>query len=184
MSGNNTSTIKSALELKLASREVRQRFNEYRRITIEDTNDYICPPGIKAESVTEEALRCTDQWDLGDRRGAYWDWRTVVSDNKTNYPKHFDIALWKNGKLIGISTGRTTYSGRRVRLNVVEGMPRELGDRPNILPVILGAYEIFGSLIGADSVRIMYPVNQEVIDVYQKYQYHYDRRGDFMTRDL
>ncbi|MCA6062521.1 hypothetical protein [Thalassolituus marinus] len=112
--------------------------------------------------ITYAALEYMDLWDGYDHREAYWNWRKLKRDHSRLYPKRFEIVLWENDRPIGAAIGRTTYSGAKTRLDVVEGIPKDMGDRSNIVETILGTFEIYSILIGATEVRVKHPVNPKV----------------------
>ncbi|MCO1335937.1 hypothetical protein MO867_16510 [Microbulbifer sp. OS29] len=99
-------------------------------------------------------------------------------------PKRFEIALWENRILIAISIGLPTYHATGMRLDVVEAMPRDLGDRSNVFDTIILAYEIYARMINANHIRIMNPVNETVRAFYERYGYQYIARGNYLTRDI
>lgn len=88
------------------------------------------------------------------------------------------MAAWEHHKLTAISLGRPTYNATGLRLDVVEAMPRDLGDRPNVFDTVILAYEIYARMINANHIRIMNPVNQTVRSFYEKFGYRYVVKGD------
>jgi hypothetical protein len=165
-------------------RLAQRRYDEYRKSTLIATNASLCPPGVSATEITNQALDWIDHWDKYDRRDSYWDWRKLKQDHGRLYPKRFEIVLWEKGRPIGAAIGRPTYGGGKTRIDVVEGMPKEMGDRRNIVETILGAFEIYSILIGASEVRVMHPVNAKVREVYARYGYRYSEAGDYMVSEV
>ncbi|MEQ3693839.1 MAG: hypothetical protein ABNH16_02810 [Thalassolituus sp.] len=162
----------------------QRRYDEYRKSALIATNNSLCPTGVTATEFTNEALIHIDNWDKYDRRDAYWDWRKVKQDHGRLYPKRFEIVLWEKDRPIGAAIGRPTYSGGKTRIDVAEGMPREMGDRSNVIETIIGAFEIYSILIGATEVRIMNPVNPKVREVYARYGYRYYDAGNYMFSEV
>jgi hypothetical protein len=94
------------------------------------------------------------------------------------------MALWESKRLIGLSMGRPTYQGTALRLDVVEASPTDLGDRPAIFEAVLLGYGIYARLINAKQIRIMNPVNERVKTYYEKYNYKYVAKGDYLVKEI
>lgn len=140
--------------------------------------------GIKATTITPSALVAVKTWNNSRDRKVDWDWRDGYGVFRYRYPKRFEIALWKTTRLIGISMGRPTYNGSSLRLDIVEASPRELGDRPKVIPLVLASYAIYAHLINASEIRIMNPINTEVKNYYESFGYKYLNRNDYLYMKL
>ena len=67
-------------------RLAQRRYDEYRKSTLIATNASLCPPGVSATEITNQALDWIDHWDKYDRRDSYWDWRKLKQDHGRLYP--------------------------------------------------------------------------------------------------
>lgn len=72
------------------------------------------------------------------------------------FPKRFEAAAWKNNKLAGLSLGRPSYAGTGLRLDHIEKAP-VMDIR--LVETMLVALTAYGSLLGANHLKIMHPVN-------------------------
>ncbi|QUX92069.1 hypothetical protein CYL31_11885 [Marinomonas sp. A3A] len=134
--------------------------------------------------IDDQALDAFRFWTKSRTRVKDWDWIEGYNSFRFRYPKRFEIALWDKSNLIGLSMGRPTYQGTALRLDVVEAAPSDLGDRPSIFDSVLVAYGIYARLLNAKQIRIMHPVNNEVISYYEKFGYRYVSGGDYLCREI
>lgn len=139
---------------------------------------------ISLTEIDAQALSASKAWNSSKTRIKDWDWVENYAVFKFRYPKRFEMALWESSKLIGLSMGRPTYQGTALRLDIVEGSPSDLGDRPNIFTAVLLGYGIYAKLINAKQIRIMNPVNERVKLYYEKYDYKYVAKGDYLFKEI
>jgi hypothetical protein len=139
---------------------------------------------FKLTKITPEALHATSLWSNSEQRKYHWDWEKNYSYYRMSYPKRFEIAVWENNMLTAISLGRPTYHATSLRLDIVEAMPRDLGERSHVFDSIILAYEVYARMINASHIRIMNPVNDTVKAFYEKFGYTYIAKGDYLTRDI
>lgn len=122
----------------------------------------------------------TEKWQASKKRlYQHWDWRKERSHFASRYPKRFEVALWQSNKLIGVSLGRPTCNATGLRLDIIEGSPSDLGDRPPVTIEVLLAYEVYAKMIGASHIRIMKPVNEDVKNYYCQLGYTYVSDGKY-----
>jgi hypothetical protein len=141
-------------------------------------------PVITLTEINSQALSDSLAWNSSALRIKDWDWLEGYSVFKFRYPKRFEMALWESGKLIGLSMGRPTYQGTALRLDVVEASPSDLGKRSGIFESVLLGYGIYARMINAKQIRIMHPVNDNVKNYYEKYDYRYVSSGDYLYRNI
>lgn len=169
-------------------KDAEQRYHELRTIALESAERNFLALGkenIKATIITRKALDASKLWSKSTARRVDWDWIDGYSVFKFRYPKRFEIALWQNSQLIGLSMGRPTYSaGTALRLDVVEAPALDLGERPAVLPFVLAAYTIYARLINASQVRIMHPINDAVKSYYTSLGYTYVGKGDYLYKEV
>ncbi len=159
------------------------RYKKIRRVALEIAQNSI-DDRFTLKKITSEALDATILWDNSNLRKYNWDWKNKYSVYQMRYPKRFEIALWEHNTLVAISLGRPTYNATGLRLDIVEAMPRDLGERSNVFDTIILAYEIYARMVNAGHIRIMSPVNDTVKNLYEKYGYSYVAKGDYLRRDL
>lgn len=170
--------------MRLFSRiDAEQRYEKLRALALEVSQNSLTG-NLKLTKITTQALEATRAWENSVLRQYDWDWLNNYSYYSKSYPKRFEIAVWESSTLIAISLGRPTYHATGMRLDVVEAMPRDLGDRSNVFDTIILAYEIYARMINANHIRIMNPVNDRVRAFYERYGYQYIPKGDYLTRDI
>lgn len=159
------------------------RYEKFRALALEVAQNSI-DSKFRLTKITSEALEATRSWDNSELRRYHWDWKKNYSVYRIRYPKRFEIAVWENNIMTAISLGRPTYHATGLRLDIVEAMPKDLGDRSNVFDTIILAYEVYARMINANHIRIMNPVNDTVKAFYEKYGYKYITKGDYLTRDI
>lgn len=170
--------------MQLPSRiDAERRYDKIRAIAIEVAQKSV-DNKFKLTKITSQALHETSLWEASTQRNYHWDWQNNYSYYSKAYPKRFEVAVWESGMLTAISLGRPTYNATGLRLDIVEAMPKDLGDRSNVFDTILLAYEVYARMLNANHIRIMNPVNDTVKAYYEKYGYKYVAKGDYLTRDI
>lgn len=164
--------------------DAERRYNELRKEALKAAEGQLQDRSLTFTQITQEAVIQTEAWDESALRPYPWNWREGRSRYFSRYPKRFEAALWKENTLIAISLGRPTFGAGSIRLDIIEGAPRDLIDRPNVTRDILFAYEIYAGLLGADYIRIMNPLTEELKAYYTSLGYSYMRDGDYLVRRL
>lgn len=139
---------------------------------------------MRLSEIDSKALEAFRSWEKSRTRIKDWDWVEGYSAFRFRYPKRFEMALWEATNLIGLSMGRPTYQGTALRLDIVEASPLDMGERSSIFESVLVAYGIYARLINARQIRIMHPVNKNVIAYYEKFSYRYVSGSDYLYREL
>jgi hypothetical protein len=171
-------------KMPLPSRiDADQRYNKIRSSALEVTQNSV-DSKFKLTQITHEALNAVEQWSLSEQRRYDWDWKGNYAQYRVRYPKRFEIAVWENSLLTALSLGRPTYNATGLRLDIVEAMPRDLGERSNVFEIVILAYEVYARMINANHIRIMNPVNETVKTYYERFGYKYIPKGDYLIRDI
>lgn len=173
--------------MKLTHIDAERRYTTLRKQAIsfaQNDLDTRNTHNLKLTTITNAALEATKKWGLSSNRQVNWNWAKEYGHFKFSYPKRFEVALWKQNDLITISLGRPTYNGHFLRLDVVEARPKDLGDRPSVFDEILLAYGVYARMIGATSIRIMNPINENVRNYYESFGYVYHAKGDYLQREI
>ncbi|AZZ92834.1 hypothetical protein EUZ85_19730 [Hahella sp. KA22] len=167
------------------------KYSKIRREVIEDANA-ILPVQLKSvvsySLITQKAIIEQRSWHNTFGRRVEWDWER---DDYGYYhflyqePKRFELAIWwREMKLCALSLGQPTWSGSRLRLDFIESAP---GDNPlkgSTFNLIEIAARIYAKHIDAHEIRLMKPVNANVIDFYCSKGYEYNSRGNFCFKVL
>lgn len=172
----------------LATRfDAERRYSKIRKEALAVATEIVQSGGnasLKLSEIDAKALSVSKTWELSPARLADWDWVAGYNIFRKRYPKRFEMALWETGKLIGLSIGRPTYHGTALRLDVVEAAPLDLGERSSIFDSVLVAYGVYARLINAKEIRIMNPINKEVRSYYEKFDYKYVQKGNYLYREI
>ena len=115
---------------------------------------------VDAKAVTNFRL-----WEDDPERKVDWDWSFAARYTK-RYPKAFDLSVWSGNKLLSLTLGRPTYKGTSMRMDFIERSPKHRLYASELFPISLVAYETYASLIGAEFIRIMNPMNDKLISYY------------------
>ena len=167
--------------------DAEKRYSTIRKEALAAATEVVQGAGnnsIRLSEIDAQALLAFRSWEKSRTRVKDWDWIEGYNSFRFRYPKRFEIALWENNNLIGLSMGRPTYQGSALRLDVVEAAPLDIGDRPSIFDSVLVAYGIYARLLNAKQIRIMNPVNKEVISYYEKFGYRYVAGGDYLSKEV
>ncbi len=163
--------------------QIEQRYSQYRRDAIDNANLLIANrfPGIKVSLVDSKAYSAFRAVEHHAKRATTWDWPSEFNSWKMKYPKRFEAATWKAGKLVGFSLGKPTYGGTGLRLDFIEKMPETSEPLLDITYVALLTY---AGLIGADHIKIMHPINVMVRDYYVSKGFAYNAKQDCCIRRI
>ena len=163
--------------------DAERRYEALRKVALEVAQEN-SRPGIRFSLIDGNALTAARTWEGVAGRSVDWEWFEGYAAFKFRYPKRFEVALWENGVLAGLSLGRPTYRGENLRLDFVDARPSALGLRTPVFGSIDAAYEIYAQLLNAHQIRIMNPINTIVRDYYQRFGYQYVARKNYLYRDL
>ena len=89
---------------------------------------------------------------------------------RRRYPNRFEMAIWYGSMHCGLTLGRPTYRGTKVRLDFVERTPGINPLTRRIVPISITAFEAYARLIDAYEVRIMFPA-EGLISYYARFNY-------------
>ena len=167
--------------LKASRIDAEKRYTKIRNLAIEVAQSSL-DTSFTLSKINEQALLQADQWYKSQIRKHDWDWVKNYQTYRVRYPKRFEVALWEDSKLAALSLGRPTYAGTGLRLDIVEAMPRDLGERSSVFDKIILAYEVYARMLNANHIRIMNPVNDQVKALYETYGYTYVHKGDYLSR--
>lgn len=160
--------------MKATHKAAEERYHHVRELAYDITQSelpYQDKSLIKLTEITQDALRMICCSDVEIERKVDWNWTFGVRSYRKRYPNRFELALWYNSTLCGLSIGRPSYNGTRVRLDFIERTP--INHNPligRVTPITVTAYEVYARLIDATEVRIIKPA-EELIAYYSSFNY-------------
>jgi hypothetical protein len=152
-----------------------EKYRDIRQVAYDITQEelpYQDRSAIKLTEINSLALSSCNSWSLSEHRRVHWDWEFGVRTYRRRYPNRFELAIWYNNALCGLSLGRPTYSGAKVRLDFIERTPGQNPLTGRVTPISVTAFEVYARLIDASEVRIMFP-EQALIEYYSSLKYVY-----------
>lgn len=127
---------------------------------------------IALTNINSATLAIAKNWEYDNRRSdsATWSWNEGIRKYSYRHPKRFELAIWyANAMLCGLSIGKPTYSGDKLRLDVIESAPGVHPLKGQIVAISVAAFSVYARAIGASQIRIMRPVNETVTRYYQQF---------------
>lgn len=161
--------------------ELEQRYNKLRLSALNSANSVLDDQSIQLKLVDNCTYNAFQQWDKQPNRIKDWDWPSTLQQWKMKFPKRFEAAAWKNNKLAGLSLGRPTYAGTGLRLDYIEKAPVT---NIRLVETMLVALTTYGTLLGANHLKIMHPVNAAVKDYYVSFGFTYISKQDCCIKRL
>ncbi|MFC3150847.1 hypothetical protein ACFOEK_07395 [Litoribrevibacter euphylliae] len=151
------------------------KYNQLRDLSLEVAQNNL-PQGLKdlvdLKKIDLRAISQARRWEYSLSRSddADWSWENGFRSYAYRHPKRFELAIWyAKAELCGLSIGKPTYSGAKLRLDVIEGAPWNHPLKRKVVELSVAAAEVYGDSIGAEQIRIMRPVNNQVIKYYQEF---------------
>jgi len=163
--------------------DAEKRYNELRKTALRVISGQI-PSNNKLNFrlIDKPALLESQKWNLSQKRLVKWDWFNSYGAFKYRYPKRFELALWQEQELASLSLGRPTYNGRSLRLDFIESNPENTGIK--VFPLVIAAMTTYAEALGANELRVMNPINDDVKQYYQKIGLIYVPKGDYLFTNL
>lgn len=96
-----------------------------------------------------------------------WDWEKMVAKRIKRFKK-FDLAIWGDGILCGLSLGLVTRGKKTVRMNYLQACPVKHPLEKQIAAIAVAVAIAVGQRVGAEHVAIFNPVNEKVESHYRK----------------
>lgn len=152
-----------------------KQYDEFRSKSLEMTQEVISSRyhgRVSLRNIDTLSLAHAERWETCVERSddATWTWTGNKGFRKYAYshPKRFDLAIWyANSQLCGLSVGKPTYNGSKMRLDIMEGAPENHPLKKKVVEITVLACEAYASMIGAEQIRIMRPVNTKVVKYYE-----------------
>lgn len=156
--------------------DAERRYSSYRAEVFRQVKSVLNYPDsqhITLADISTKALIQSRVWGDIPGRKVDFNWEIDCQIYRKRYPKRFELAIWYQNRLESLALGRPSYNGSRVRLELIErtaGNSFLKGRAFLITELSLIAY---ASLLGADEIRIMEPVNESVKNYYIARGYTY-----------
>ena len=157
--------------MQVSHKSAEEKYKNIRSIAHEIAMEELPYQDKRAISLTDINTRALNAISCAKGRGVDWDWNFGVRSYRQRYPNRFELAIWYNSTVCGLSLGRPSYHGTRVRLDFIERIPG--ANNPligRVTPIAVTAYEVYARLIDAGQVRIVSPANA-LIDYYTSLNY-------------
>jgi hypothetical protein len=162
--------------MQATHKDAEERYAELRRevrAAVERQLPYPDRPKISLRGIDGEALNHAEAWRLQPERQVDWPWSSGFPLVRFRYPKRFDLAIWYEKELAGLSFGRPSYNGTFLRLDFAEASPRGSPLKGRIFPITLTAAELYAHVIGAHEVRLVNPIHESLVEYYSRFGYTY-----------
>lgn len=162
--------------------DAERRYSDLRKTALRVVSGQI-PSNINLDFklIDKTALLESQKWNLSKKRLVKWDWLNSYGTFKFRYPKRFELALWEKTELASLSLGRPTYNGKSLRLDFIEGNP---DNKTKVFPLVIAAMTTYAEALGANELRVMNPINEDVKNYYQKFGLIYVPKGDYLFTNL
>jgi len=169
-----------------------EKYKQIRRIAYEITEEelpYQDKKSISLTEITNLALVKAKVWSFSEHRRVDWDWSSGSNTYKKRYPNRFELAVWYNNVLCGLSVGRPSFHGSRVRLDFIERSPGINPLTGRVTPISTTAFEVYARLIDAKQIRIMFP-KPALIEYYSSLEYTYikgsgtDQKPNYLYKNI
>ena len=134
-------------------------------------------PGFMCSPISMRHAVEADGWVSAEHTASRSMWRWVDAHQYYNDKKRFkryDIAINAGGNLLGLAYGMPSQAKTKLKVNILEGTPYKVHKKnTRIFELISESAQIYADLLGADEVRIMRPVNEDVANYYCSYGYEF-----------
>lgn len=163
--------------------DAESRYNVIRKAALAAVSRQVpAGSGLDFELINERALNASKIWGESKKRLVDWEWFNSYYPFKYRHPKRFELALWHKGNLASLSLGRPTYNATGMRLDFIEGNPnyREI----KVFPIVMASLTTYAEALGANELRVMNPINDDVKEYYSKFGMNYVAKGDYLYTRL
>jgi hypothetical protein len=142
---------------------------------------------VRLTEIDLPSILASTEWGSSSARRVDWNWKAGSETYAWRNPKRFEIAIWyQHAFLCGLSIGRPTWSGNKLRLDFIEASPKITPLSGLVTDITIAAAEAYADAIGAVQIRIMNPINEKVLEHYLAPQrgFSFNQKGNFCFKDL
>lgn len=166
--------------MQLSHQNAERKYQNLRDITYELTMEelpYQDRENIILSEINDKAVAYFQTPEAERNREVDWHWGFGIQTYRKRYPNRFELAVWYNNQICGLSLGRPSYNGSKVRLDFIERAPIDHNPlKGRLTPISVTAYEVYARLIDAEELRIMFP-DEALIDYYSSLNFTYIKGG-------
>ncbi|MDP5150606.1 hypothetical protein [Rheinheimera baltica] len=133
---------------------------------------------VSLRYIDAEALQQAKIWEArrqGLGNAVPWSFANGYQDWSARRPDRLDVATWNKTTLCGLAIGIPTKTGKSMRLDVIEANPDKTVLSGQVFNIAMTAFEAYADAIGANQIKIMRPVNQKLISLYQQKGFIYQK---------
>lgn len=166
----------------LRHENAEKRYTELRQAILKIVaRNYPASLGLDFRLVDNSALVASEEWTRSARL-VDWNWLRGYPSFQFKHPKRFELALWHRGKLVSLSLGRPTSKCAGLRRDFIEASPppREV----KVVPIVLITMTAYAEALGADEIRLVEPINDEVKGYYETLGLTYVHKGNFLFKKI
>lgn len=133
---------------------------------------------VSLRNIDTEALQQARIWEA--RRQILgttvpWSFTRSYPAWSASHPNRLDVATWSRATLCGLAIGIPTKTGKSMRLDVIEANPDKTLLSGQVFTVAMIAFQAYARAIGATQIKIMRPLNQKLISLYQQKGFIYQK---------
>ncbi len=161
------------LATHLNAEEKYEAYRDEVRKYVKNALPYSESKNINLSGINIKALQQSRLWALIPERKVDFNWENDHRIFMKRYPKRFELAVWYQNKLESLALGRPSYNGSRVRLELIERVAVNSMLKGKAFAITELALIAYANLLGADEVRIMQPINENVRNYYINKGYSY-----------
>lgn len=168
--------------------EAKSHYRELRRVAHDFTEEEYSCYTIKLREISYsdavEADKWSDYWDDSQKIPS-WDWVRMYHDYQSNSGvKRFDAALMMNGVLCAMCYGVPSAGKLTLKLHAISRKPNNNPLEGKVLTIMLFAADAYARILGCTELWICNPMNERLVDVYEKSGYTANRNRLGITTHL
>lgn len=158
--------------------EIREKYLAIYKESFDEVITYLekagaLEPGVlRLTTIDDNATRAwKSQWKGRSRKHAHgaWDWQNLVS-KRARSCKRFDVAVWGEDVLCGLSVGKLTRGKKTVRMDYLEACPTAHPLEKRITMIVVAVALSVAKKVGAQHVAIFNPIKDKEEKVLKHYQ--------------
>jgi len=170
---------------KTMTREmVEHLYAQHRADLIQAMNLLLLESGLSITTFNKDVLDVAARWPN------YWQpssWVKELEIYRRTKPKRIELAFWMDQELLAVTLGHPTRHGTGLRLNLVQATPESKRKNRKMLPMVLTAYDLYAAMIGCNHIRVVNPLNEQLVKLYCGHGFSQLRRNPahiFQTRKV
>lgn len=170
-------------------RATEERYQQARTISRATAWEFLPAPlreAVSFKDVDDLAINLSRCWEEHPGRRVLWNWRQLYTEYAFRHPKRFELAVWCSSFLCGLSLGKPTWGGGKLRLDLIEASPWKTPLSGKVVQLSIIAAAAYARHIGATELRIMHPINSVVRQHYISHGFIYvgGKKNDYCVREL